>query len=164
MSAESQRTLMGNIMTGTSPRQRWLHETIEELLEVVFSTRSDTRQQRNNGTCHTTPRRQERNCCMRCFLWGPPWGFIRRASCGLEWVQSWVIAVSCVGVSESVERWQLVSSTQEPTTEGKCQLKPASRGQRELVASLRGCKLGSRGTSAKSCCQATLVKTVKSLV
>jgi hypothetical protein len=60
---------------------------------------------------HVTTRRDDSmNYCRRCFLSGPPRGFIRRASCGLESVQSWVVAVSWVGVSELVERRQLVSS------------------------------------------------------
>jgi hypothetical protein len=67
--------------------------------------------------------------------------------------------------SELLERRQLVSSARELTAEGKYQLEPASSGRHEMVVSLRGREPGSRGTPAVgSFCQATLVKTVKSLV
>jgi hypothetical protein len=91
------------------------------------------------------------------FSVGPPCGFIRRASCGLELVQS------RVGVSELVERRQWVSSFWELTAEGKCQLKPAVWGWREMIASLPGHEPRRRGTSAiRSPCQATLMKTKES--
>jgi hypothetical protein len=68
-------------------------------------------------------------------------------------------------MSELVERQQLVNSTQELTTEGKYQLKPGVRSWHEMVTSLRRHELGSREMSAmRNLCQATLVKTVKSLV
>jgi hypothetical protein len=72
MSAESQGALLGISTTGASPQQRWRHATQEKLLEAMFYAWSDT------------SRRQQMNCCRRCFLWDPLRGFIRRASCGLE--------------------------------------------------------------------------------
>jgi hypothetical protein len=56
-----------------------------------------------------------------------------------------------------------VSSARELIAGGKYQLKPASRGRRQMVAILRGREPGSRGTSAVgSRCQATLEKTDES--
>jgi hypothetical protein len=93
----------------------------------------------------------------KCFLCSPCWGFINESA--------WVECGSWVGVSELVETWPLVSSGQKLKAEEKYQLKPAVRGWLEMVASLWGREPRSRATPAVgSHCQATLVKTVKSLV
>jgi hypothetical protein len=157
MSVESHGALLGNSTTGASPRQPWRHATVEELLEVVFSTGSNVRQtamQQCNKSHHATPRRQERNYWRRCFLLGPCRGVTEQSSRRRELELSW---------SEWVERRQLVSSAQELTAERKYQLKPAVRGWREMVVSLQGREPGSRGTSAvENRCQAKLVKTEES--
>jgi hypothetical protein len=163
MCAESQSVLLGNSMTGASLRLM-MSSNNRIAGELVFSMQSDTRQtvtQQWNMSHHATPTTEELLEVVFCV------GSVPRLYKGVQscsWI-SRVVAMSWVGVSELIERWQVVSSAWELIAEGKYQLKPAVRSWCEMVASLWGCEPGSRGTSTiASRCQATLVKNVTSLV
>jgi hypothetical protein len=114
---------------------------------------------------HVAPRRQQRNNLRRCFLWCPPQGFIRRASCGLEFS------------SEPSLRRELSWSEWVSRETAVCELRPGANSWRKVPAEAskqrsawdgrqpaRTWARKQRNVRVRSCCQATLVKTVKSLV
>jgi hypothetical protein len=115
MSAESQDALLGNSMTGASPRQRLRHTTIgkpgkRRCHEVRHQADKTCYNGTRDATSHTSTE--------EVFSVGPPRGFLRRTSCGLKSVQSLVVDVSrAEWASELVERRHLVSSARELTAE-----------------------------------------------
>jgi hypothetical protein len=78
---ESQGTLLGNGITNASMQQRWHHSGMKQLWEAVFST---VRGQADSDATmeHVILRRthQQSNCKKKCFLRGPPRGYIRRTN------------------------------------------------------------------------------------
>jgi hypothetical protein len=100
--------LLGNDTRNASPRQRWPHSTVKHLRKEVFF-HAVRRQADSDATMeHVTLRRTHQQInCKKCFLRGPPRGYIRRANGRFELVRSSeIVPATCFHVRLILRPWR----------------------------------------------------------